>query len=155
MTAMEVGNYLAEKYKKAHGKEIEEQVLHDLLYLSQKEYILKTGKVLFNDLFTGHRDGPVIELIHKIFPYFSSSVKRIEDPSITKVLDKVYKDYGERDAKSLYSSVTDEISWKNSRKGIAEHEESCNEIKVEDIFKDVQRKREKINSLRMLGLYKE
>lgn len=68
------------------------------------------------------------------------------------VMDKVFEKYAGKDSWSLSRLTHGEFSWKNSRQGVPDGENSDNSMKMDDIRVDADRIRERREMLLKLGL---
>ena len=68
------------------------------------------------------------------------------------LLKKVLEKYAGKDSWSLSRLTHGEISWKNSRIGISEKENSDNPMSLEDIMADAERIKARREMLKELGL---
>ena len=68
------------------------------------------------------------------------------------LLKKVLEKYAGKDSWSLSRLTHGEISWKNSRIGIPEKENSDNPMSLEDIMADAERIKARREMLKELGL---
>ena len=69
-----------------------------------------------------------------------------------KILKKILEEYAGKDSWSLSRLTHGEISWKNSRIGIPEEENSDNPMRLEDIIADAERIKSRRKMLNGLGL---
>ena len=68
------------------------------------------------------------------------------------ILKKVLEEYAAKDSWSLSRLTHGEISWKNSRIGIPEEQNSDNPMSLEDIVADAERIKSRRKMLNELGL---
>lgn len=68
------------------------------------------------------------------------------------ILDRVFKDYAVKDSWSLSRLTHGELSWKNSRIGISDEDNSNNPMSIDDIKKDAERIKARRKMLIELGL---
>ena len=68
------------------------------------------------------------------------------------ILEKVLEEYAAKDSWSLSRLTHGEMSWKNSRIGIPEEQNSDNPMKLEDIVADAERIKSRRKMLNELGL---
>ena len=71
---------------------------------------------------------------------------------IESVMNKVFEEYACKDSWSLSRLTHGELSWKNSRLGVPDGENSDNPMSLDDIRKDADRIRERRQMLIKLGL---
>lgn len=151
ITALNAAKYIASTYRRMYNEDITEMKLHKLLYFAQRESLINTDVGLFPETFEGWRFGPVIPSIRRAFSDIKkSSVDYIDDYS-RSILDETMRRYGGKDPWSLSRLSHGEYSWKNSRKGISEYQNSNNEISIDDIRVDAKRVKERRQMLSDLG----
>ena len=68
------------------------------------------------------------------------------------IMNKVFEEYAGKDSWSLSRLTHGEFSWKNSRKGVSDGENSDNPMNLDDIKVDADRIRERREILLKLGL---
>lgn len=146
--------YLAQRYFTIYNCPIDEMKLHKLMYFAQRESIIQTGEPLFNAVFYGWKYGPVLKEIRSAYKdgTFPSVIPDKLEEKWILILNKVFEDYAEKDSWSLSRLTHGELSWKNSRIGIAEEANSDNPINIEDIKKDAARIKKRREMLSELGL---
>lgn len=115
---------------------------------------IQTGEPLFNATFYGWKYGLILKEIRSAYKdgTFVNIIpkKFIRDCSLT--LKKVLEEYAGKDSWSLSRLTHGEISWKNSRIGIPEEQNSDNPMSLEDIRADAERIKARRKMLNELGL---
>lgn len=149
-----VASYIYEKYKSEFGIIIDEMKLHKLLYFAQRESIIQTGNPLFDATFRGWKYGPILKEIRELYKNNSfvlvNSCSDIDE--MQPIIKAVFEEYAKKDSWSLSRLTHGEYSWKKSREGIPENENSDNPINVEDIRIDADRVKARRELLKQLGL---
>lgn len=141
----EAAKYLVYAYEQQTGTQFEksELKLQKLLYLAQRESLCLTGKTLFDDVFEGWKHGPVLPSIRFYFESDYEPLKRVEDSGLSEiemyVINNVIAQYGMYEAWYLANLTHEELSWKNSRKGLGPTEVGSVALKVEDIKEDAKK----------------
>lgn len=151
---MNVASYICTRYYEEYGSRIDEMKLHKLLYFAQRESLIQKGEPLFDAVFYGWKYGPIIKeirLAYKDYMLFSKVPQHVVS-SIKSVMDKIFAEYAGKDSWSLSRLTHGEFSWKNSRQGIPDGENSDNPMKLDDIRVDADRIRERREMLLKLGL---
>lgn len=141
--AISVARYICDEYRKISGEPIDEMKLHKLLYFSQRESIALTGEPLFEDVFEGWRFGPVCVAVRNNFcqgEILNDIPQSITEPS-AYIVKNIILQYGELASWKLSQISHAEISWSNSRKGLAPHENGNVPLKLDDIRKDAEKVR--------------
>ena len=148
--AYDVAKYLAERYMSLYGEQISEMKLHKLLYLAQRESIIKYDRLLFSDEFQGWRFGPVLPGIRHAYQEIVNWRRPMEKLDVSEIdtLEEVLRRYGNKDPWSLSRLTHGEYSWQQSRLGLKEYENGYNQILARDIRIDAQRVKER---RRMIG----
>ena len=139
-----VAAYICTRYQAERGERIDEMKLHKLLYLAQRESLIRTGEPLFAGDFYGWRFGPVLPQIRE--NYKNDNFQPVSDDALGSdkaTLDAVFESYAGKDSWSLSRLTHGEICWKKSRKGIAPNDSSNNRIPLADIRLDAERMRER------------
>lgn len=151
---MNVASYIFNRYEDEKGKHIDEMKLHKLLYFAQRESYIQRNEPLFSETFYGWKFGPVLKEIRNAYRdnTFLTSISEDVVCRITPIMDKVFEEYADRDSWSLSRLTHGEISWKNSRQGISDEENSNNPMKIEDIAMDADRIRARRSGLAQLGI---
>lgn len=151
ITALNAAEYLAMKHKSLFQTDISEMKLHKLLYFAQRESIIETDSPLFAENFEGWRFGPVIPSIRGHYKDILNTVCILEDMNSKTILDNTFHRYGEKNAWSLSRLSHGEESWKRSRNGISEDQNSDRIILVDDIKIDAKRAKERRKILSEIG----
>ena len=155
---MEVARYIANRYYAQYGQAIDEMKLHKLMYFAQRESLIQTDEPLFDATFRGWKFGPVLRELRKQYPQLKQesakpdAFREDEDGSFRAVMDRVFQNYAGKDSWSLSRLTHGELSWKNSRRGIPESQNSNAEMKLEDIREDAKRIKQRRESLSRMGL---
>lgn len=151
----DVAYYLIQEYSKVYGDEMSEMKLHKLLYLVQREAYIQTGRPLFRATFYGWKYGPVLKEIRNDYHEMISGSRFHSfqnNPETKHIIDNVLRLYAGKDAWSLSRLTHGEYSWQQSRRGIAETDNSDIPIRDQDIIVDAQRIKERRDLLQRLGL---
>lgn len=135
--------YLTKRFDEVYSEPMDEMKLHRLLYYAQKESFASRNKPLFHEDFYGWKNGPVLKEIREIYKSgglsqqmagnFDDSLLSEEEKNI---LDSVFNEYASISSWSLNRLSHAEYSWKKSRRGVNEYEQSDNLMEKKDIQKD-------------------
>lgn len=141
MTNIEnIASYICLRYRQQFGKEIDEMKLHKLLYFTQRESIIQTGKPLFEDCFEAWKYGPVMVSIRQ--KYSNNALHEELSPEIIEkykaVFDKVFETYAPKDSWSLSSITHGEYAWQEARRKITSEKQHVL-INTNDIQTDAER----------------
>lgn len=149
-----VASYICNRYSKEYGSRIDEMKLHKLLYFAQRESLIQTKKPLFDAVFYGWKFGPILKEIRSAYreDLFFDSIPQEVLLRILPIMNKVFDEYAGKDSWSLSRLAHGEFSWKNSRRGVSDGENSDNPMKLDDIKVDADRIRERREMLLKLGL---
>ena len=174
-----VAGYIAIRYKKDFGTEIDEMKLHKMMYFAQRESYVMHDEPLFEGVFYGWKFGPILKEIRKLYkearksifkiyaiqpivfcrgehigrPYKKLYFEKIDfrdkegdlsftgsvDEHFEVLMNEVFKRYASKDSWSLSRLTHGELSWRNSRIGVAENEPGDNPISESDIILDAKR----------------
>lgn len=152
---MNVAAYIANKFLSTYGQKIDEMKLHKLMYFAQRESFIQKNEPLFPATFYGWKYGPILKEIRGAYregTFENIVLQNFVDENSSTILDNVFADYAEKDSWSLSRLTHGEISWKNSRIGIAQDDNSDRPMNNDDIRKDAKRIRERREMLAQLGL---
>lgn len=151
---MNVASYICNRYLGEYGSEIDEMKLHKLLYFSQRESLIQNREPLFDATFYGWKYGPVIKEIRSAYRdnLFYSAIPQDVGFHMLSIMNKVFEEYAGKDSWSLSRLTHGELSWKSSRQGVSERDNSDNPMKLDDISIDADRIRERREMLSKLGL---
>lgn len=144
-TAYDIALYLSGRYECLFGEQIGEMKLHKLLYLAQRESIIRYDQPLFNDKFQGWRFGPVLPGIRYSFQDIINKrqTSKALDNNTVEIIEAILQMYGKKDPWSLSRLSHGEYSWQQSRKGMSEYDNGYIPIQVEDIRVDAERIKER------------
>lgn len=154
---MRVADYIASRYQRDYGLEIDEMKLHKLMYFAQKESIIQTGEPLFDAVFYGWKYGPVLKEIRGVFmsedtfPCTNPNVDEFGE-SFQGIMDRVFSDYAQKTSWSLSRLTHGETSWKHSREGIPDGESGDNSISLDLIRKDAEALKARRKALAEFGI---
>lgn len=151
---MDVAAYICSRYEKEFGEKIDEMKLHKLMYFAQREALAQTGEPIFNATFRGWKYGPVLTELRK--PYQSDTLAKPVAEAVARelapVMDAVFEEYAHMPSFSLTRLSHGELSWRNSRKGIAPADVSDRPMELADIRQDADRIRARRELLKQQGL---
>lgn len=157
---MNAAAWVCDRYRRDFGQDIDEMKLHKLLYFAQRESLVRSDKPLFNADFYGWKYGPVLPEVREAW-----GTGALKDMAVTplsredeEIMDYIFNQYAAKNSWSLSRLSHGELSWQNSREGVAEDENSNNPMLLEDIQKDAERiraHRAKLEIMRALGLLPE
>lgn len=115
-----VGKALYDMYLSRFGKCMDEMKMHKLMYFAQRESLMDTDSLLFDEVFYGWKFGPVLMSVREEYrnakPY--NDVVQAVDEFTRSLLEKVMARYAERSSWSLSRLSHDEVSWKHAREGL-------------------------------------
>ena len=152
---MNVAAYIANKFLSTYGQKIDEMKLHKLMYFAQRESFIRKNELLFPATFYGWKYGPILKEIRSAYregTFENITPQKFEQDSSLTIVDSIFDDYAGKESWSLSRLTHGELSWKNSRVGIAQDDNSDRPMNNEDIKKDAERIRERREMLAKLGL---
>lgn len=157
---MNAAAWVCNRYRKDFGQDIDEMKLHKLLYFAQREALVRSGSPLFSATFYGWKYGPVLPEVREAWG--DGTLKNMAVTPLSagdeEVMDYIFSQYAAKNSWSLSRLSHGELSWQNSRAGVAEEANSNNPMLLEDIRKDAERirtHRAKLEIMRALGLLPE
>lgn len=151
---LNVAAHIAQDYFSEYGQQIDEMKLHKLMYFAQRESLIQTDKPLFKATFYGWKYGPVLKEIRSVYKdgTFTSIKPQKFLTDCIMILKKVMEEYAGKDSWSLSRLTHGEMSWKKSRIGVPEDENSDRPMRLEDIRADAERIKTRRKMLNGLGL---
>lgn len=137
-----VAAYIVNKYREITGESLDEMKLHKLLYFTQRESIAITGSPAIDGVFEGWKYGPVCREVRDAF-YNGEIIVRTDDISDTLqyIANNVIYEYGALETWKLSELSHKDISWKNARRGLLQHEIGTVPLSNEDIKADAAKLR--------------
>lgn len=125
---------------KADKKGLTNKKLQKLLYYAQAWSLVLNNKPIFDDKIEAWVHGPAIPLIYSTFKSFGFGEIDMKfdekelsslDEKDRKILDEIWKVYGNMDAGYLEMLTHSEGPWQDARKGLQSSESSENEISTD------------------------
>lgn len=157
VSVIKIASYICDRYQKIYGRHIDEMKLHKLLYFTQRECIIQTGKPLFYERFSAWKYGPVMVPIRQLYKTnkLQGLVSESELIEYKDVFDKVFEQYAPKQALSLIALSHSDYAWRHAR-GLLGRDESCDVlIDNNDIKIDAERLKTRRVMLRTLKLIEE
>lgn len=138
---IKVASYLMERYRNEVGRIIDEMKLHKLLYLSQRESIIRTDMPMFEAAFAAWKYGPVIEEVRRQYRANALNIIPTEEELLPykDSLDYIFENYARKDSWTLSILTHGESSWQKARKGYAQDAHCDVLIDINDIREDAKR----------------
>ena len=149
---VKIASYVCDRYQKEFGTRIDEMKLHKLLYFIQRECIAQTGSPMFDATFHAWLYGPVLPGIRSLYKQdlLHNLPSKEYISTFLPVFDEVFKELASTKSIMLSAISHGELSWKRARIGCGKYEESDVPMKLEDIFEDAQRYKERCLMLQQL-----
>lgn len=140
---IDIAQYIFDEYKRQSGEVIDEMKLHKLLYFAQRESLAITNEPLFEEGFEGWKYGPVSREVRTLYTVDGMNYKdkRTLSAESAYIVKNVILQYGALASWKLSQISHNELSWKNSRKGLAEGENGDVLLLLDDIRKDAEKVR--------------
>ena len=147
-----IASYISERYMKEYGERIDEMKLHKLLYLTQRECLIKTGEPMFEATFHAWKYGPVLPEIRQVYKVdgLKSELTKEAQEQYKEVFDYVFAEYAHKRSFVLSNITHGEYSWLHAREGYGKYEDSDVPMLLEDIKKDADYFRQRRIMLRIL-----
>ena len=154
-SVINVAYFVFHRYRIKFNKPLDEMKLHQLLYLAQRESLVRINKPLFKEEFEGWKFGPVCTTIRTAYKRkefknqanFVGVSKRVSE-HCRNVVNSIIKKYAEKESWSLNSILCEEYSWLQSREGFKDGENGNRVIPLDSIRVDADRIRERRKALR-------
>lgn len=135
-----VAQYIFGRYQKISGEVLDEMKLHKLLYFTQRESLAITNEPVFEAVFEGWKYGPVCrEIRNSLCPDGILDATDDISDEVKYIANNVIEEYGALASWKLSSITHQEISWKNSRKGLSANQNGRVILSLDDIRKDAQK----------------
>ena len=115
-----VAKYLNKLYKEKHHCCMDQMRMHKMMYFSQRESLIISGKPLFHEDFEAWKYGPVLETIMTEYSrgnMFSGEYEELNEED-TKLLRKVFERYDDCDSWKLNTLSHAESSFVKAREGL-------------------------------------
>ncbi len=137
---VDVAQYIYEEYKRQSGESIDEMKLHKLLYFTQRESIALTNEPMFPEHFEGWKYGLVCREVRVNYTEDGMNMQDIRKISLENayIAKNIILQYGALASWKLSWISHDELSRKNSRKGLQPNDNENIIISMEDIRKDAE-----------------
>ena len=152
---IEIAKWFADAFRSRFGCVIDEMKLHKLVYLAQRESLIRSSLPLFSGNFVAWKYGPVSLDIRTNYQALVSdscvqSTFAINTNQLN-VLGYVLTTYGGKSSWSLSRLTHGEQAWLNARGNLNEWDAGYNDISLDDMKADAQRARNRRAALSMLG----
>lgn len=138
-----VAQYVYDRYKQETGDNLDEMKLHKLLYFAQRESLAITDEPLFKEEMQGWIHGPVSPLVRSLFSSDIGIMMNTDDvdPATKRIVNNVISEFGHYASWKLRDLFHQELSWKNSRRGLLSKDRGSREISIDDIKEDSKKVR--------------
>lgn len=115
--ALTVARYIGHRYRLEKQADIDEMKMHKLLYLVQRESLVRNDEPLFPDEIYAYQFGPVVKSIRIAFRAGSIATVRSDaiPDAAKRVVDDVFDTYSEKSSWSLSRLTHAEFSWRHAR----------------------------------------
>ena len=139
---LNVADYIVRKYKEYTKCTLDEMKLHKLLYFTQRETLALTGQPAFPEAFEGWKYGPLSPEVRHAYVggEIDAPVEDISD-ELKYIVNNVILEYGAIASWNLSHISHQEISWLNSREGLAPQDRGHKKLKLSDIVEDAKKVR--------------
>lgn len=115
--ALTIARYIEHRYRLEKKADIDEMKMHKLLYLVQRESLVRSDAPLFSDAIYAYQFGPVIKRIRAAFrdgSISTASSDAIPDEA-KRIVDDVFDTYSDKNSWSLSRLTHAEFSWRHAR----------------------------------------
>lgn len=135
-----IASYICQRYKEEFGVRIDEMKLHKLLYFTQRECIIQTGKPMFEETFAAWQYGPVLVGIRQLYKQnaLKASLSDEKVQEYKQIFDKIFSHYAKKSSISLSTLSHSEYSWRHARQKMMAAGGDI-PIDVDDIAEDAKR----------------
>lgn len=155
--ALAVAKTLMEIYQERFSENIDEMKTHKLMYFLQRESLIQTDTVLFEEPFYGWKFGPVLLSVRNEFskniPF--QNVEASENTQTRALINHVLDQFGGMTPWRLSIKLHEEFSWKLSREGLESSDNGHVKIRIEairiDAFNEQRKRRKKVKGDEQYG----
>ena len=154
MTVVEIAGIFRAQFHKKFGAEIDEMKLHKMLYLVQRESLIRMGRPLFSENIHAWKYGPVVVEVRRAYHAGSIPKTLMTDgvpPVELDILDYIFNTYAEKNSWSLSRLTHAEYSWQHAREADPIGNGDC-VMPVADISRDARRVASRRAAIKALGL---
>lgn len=146
--ALSIASYLYSEYLKKVSNDMSEMRMHKLMYFLQRESLIESNVVLFDESFHGWKFGPILKSVR--FEYIEAKQQNTEpffqvDSDVSEetkgLVDKILNRYGKMSAWKLSALSHNEFSWVLSRRGLNPGENGDAELSLSAMKCDALRER--------------
>lgn len=139
---LNIASYIATRYKKETGMEIDEMKLHKLLYFAQREALILNLGPIFEDSFEAWKFGPVMVSVRDWFKQGMPEMKMSEETEskFQKAFDNIFEFYARKSSWDLSVLTHGDDCWIN-----AENNKTPGKICADDIMQDADIIRDRYN----------
>lgn len=116
LSVTKIASYFCDRYRGAFGAEIDERKLHKLLYLTQRECLVRYNLPIFADVFQAWKYGPVVPEVRH---YFKDRL--LSEPVDIELLlpymdaiNHVFDHYASQSSWSLSSITHGDFAWQSA-----------------------------------------
>lgn len=151
--AVELAKLLVSSFRRDNDCEIEEPKLHRMLYLMQRESLIRRERPLFKNAIYAWQLGPVVDDVRSAVR--EGALKPNKDVVWSDIAnDECFKyvvsTYSKKTSLSLRRLTCAELSWVHARQSMRSDSEPC-EISISDIEQDAARVRMRREALQNMG----
>lgn len=118
ISVMDVARYFAGHYREEHGNAIDQMKLLKLVYLAQREALIRSDRPLFAEKIFAYKYGPVVKEVLRFWRSGgadSCATPLVQDREDREAMDHVCETYSRKDAWSLSRLTHAESSWIKAR----------------------------------------
>lgn len=111
-----IASYLCDRYRGAFGIEIDEMKLHKLLYLTQRECLVRYNIPIFADVFQAWKYGPVAPEVRHYFKdrLLSEPIEMELLLPYMDAINHVFEHYASQNSWSLSSITHGDFAWQSA-----------------------------------------
>ena len=154
MTAVEIAGIFSIRFHQKVGAEIDEMKLHKMLYLAQRESLIRTGAPLFSENIHAWKYGPVVVEVRRAY-HADLIPKSLMTDGVSHaeldILDYIFNTYAGKNSWSLSRLTHAEYSWQHAREADSAENDDC-VMTIDDISQDARRVASRRAAIKALGL---
>lgn len=138
---LSVAKVLYNSYFDRFKQPMDEMKMHKLMYFVQRESLMYSKEVLFDDEFLGWKYGPVLSAVRHEYMMndLFTSVSDAVSEEAKKLVNDVLERYGAVSSWKLSSLSHNEFSWKCARKGLDVADNGSAKLSVQAMKVDAAR----------------
>jgi len=141
LSVVKVASYFCCRFSQKFGGKIDEMKLHKLLYLTQRECLVRYDTPIFGEVFEAWKYGPVAPEVRHYYKenLLTEPIAEDELAPFSEAIDRVFECYAPRKSWTLSSITHGEYAWRKAYGNMSAQASGFAIISTDDIRKDASR----------------